>query len=243
MNEIYGGLRNRVRRLIGPLSGLPPEDREAIEAIKDRRLTYLSDRRLRSIVTTCRSITSQGLSGCFVEAGCALGGSTILISKHKGSQRPLYVYDVFDMIPPPTEEDGDDIQERYERIRSGQSEGLGGDTYYGYQDDLYAKVQANLREFDLDPRTDRIHLIKGLLQDTLRIDEPVAFAHIDVDWYDPVRACLERIVPRLVVGGVVILDDYKDWSGCHRAADEYFQGRSGFRMDDSSGSLKIQRVA
>lgn len=77
----------------------------------------------------------------------------------------------------------------------------------------------------------------------MQIEQPVAFAHIDVDWYEPVKISLERIVRNLVVGGSVIIDDYQDWSGCRKATDEYFQNKSDyFHMDDSVGSMKITRV-
>lgn len=89
-----------------------------------------------------------------------------------------------------------------------------------------------------------MELIQGLLQERLSVDEPVAFAHIDVDWYEPVMACLQRIVPRLSVGGALILDDYNDWSGCRKAADEYFaQASPSLRMDNRHGSMKITRVS
>jgi asparagine synthase (glutamine-hydrolysing) len=77
----------------------------------------------------------------------------------------------------------------------------------------------------------------------MHIDQPVAFAHVDVDWYEPVSTCLERIFPRLVEGGSIILDDYHDWGGCRKAADEYLRGIAGqFALDDSAGSMKIIRM-
>lgn len=85
-------------------------------------------------------------------------------------------------------------------------------------------------------------LVKGLVQETMKIDQPVAFAHIDVDWYDPVITCLERIFPNLVVGGSIILDDYHDWGGCRKATDEYLRRVAGqYVLDDSAGSMKITK--
>ncbi len=55
----------------------------------------------------------------------------------------------------------------------------------------------------------------------MKIEQPVAFAHIDVDWYEPVITSLERIFPKLVIGGSIVLDDYHDWGGCRKAVDEY----------------------
>jgi asparagine synthase (glutamine-hydrolysing) len=53
------------------------------------------------------------------------------------------------------------------------------------------------------------------------IEQPVAFAHIDVDWYEPVLTSLKRIFPHLVVGGSIILDDYHDWGGCRKATENF----------------------
>ena len=148
------------------------------------------------------------------------------------------------MIPPPTDEDGKDVKDRYSDIRQGRSKGLGGNKYYGYEDNLYEIVQSNLQEFGIDQVQKNVSLIKGLVQDTMKVDQPIALAHIDVDWYDPVKTCIERIVPYLVVGGILILDDYSTWSGCRKATDEYFRGiAEQFQMDDSAGSMKIVRLA
>lgn len=225
------------------LAGLPPEDRELIAQIRSRKLTYLTEGKLASLLTTCRSIEQAQLPGIFLEAGCALGGSTILIATTKRNERPFSVYDVFGLIPPPTKEDLQDVHERYRTIVEGKAVGIGGDKYYGYQEDLYEMVQSNLKSFGIDCEMRSVSLIKGLVQDTMQIDQPVAFAHVDVDWYDPVMTCLQHVFPNLVVGGSIILDDYHDWGGCRKATDEYLREVIGqFTLDDSADSLKITRV-
>jgi len=219
-------------------------DRGLIDEIRRRRLTYLSPARLEAIASVCRRARSERLPGEFIEAGCALGGSAILIASVKEALRPLRVYDVFGMIPPPGQQDGPDVAARYEVIAGGRSEGIGGDPYYGYEAELVSKVQGNFESFGIDLRDNSVSLIKGLLQDTLNPTGPIAFAHIDVDWYDPVKACLERIVPRLVVGGVVILDDYADWSGCRKASDEFFAKTPvKVAFDDTTGARRVTRLA
>jgi hypothetical protein len=68
----------------------------------------------------------------------------------------------------------------------------------------------------------------------MQLEEPVALAHLDGDWYESTRTCLTRIAPRLVPGGRIVLDDYDKWSGCRAAVDEYFAGRDGFRFERRS---------
>ena len=225
------------------LSALPSEEGELISRIRSQNLTYLSDKRLASLATTCRSVEDANLSGMFIEAGCALGGSSILIASLKSSERPLFIYDVFGMIPPPTKEDTQDVHDRYQTIVEGKSKGIGGDKYYGYVDDLYGVVHSNLKRFGINCEEQSVSLIKGLVQETMKIDQPVAFAHVDVDWYEPVMTCLKSVFPNLVVGGSVILDDYHDWGGCRKATDEYLRRVVGqCVLDDSAGSLKITKT-
>ncbi len=122
-------------------------------------------------------------------------------------------------------------------------EGLGDDTYYGYQENLYDVVAGNFERFGINREKHSVSLVKGLVQDTLHPEGPIALAHIDVDWYEPVMVCLQRIFPRLVPGGSIVIDDYHDWGGCRKATDEYLRDVVGqFRLDDSAGSLKLSRV-
>jgi asparagine synthase (glutamine-hydrolysing) len=226
------------------LEALAAEDRELIARLRGERLTYLSENNLASLATLCRDVEAQQLPGLCIEAGCALGGSAILLAMLKRPDRPMRVYDVFGMIPPPTREDTPDVHARYRAIAEGRSKGIDGDRYYGYEEDLLAVVQGNFRRFGIDRERHSVSLVKGLLQDTLHVDQPVALAHVDVDWYEPVLTCLERIFPRLVAGGSIVLDDYHDWGGCRKAADQYLaQAEDRVELDDSAGSLRITRLA
>jgi hypothetical protein len=193
-----------------------------VRQVRKRHLTYLGYDALSDLERTIRRLDAAGVPGIIVEAGCALGGSSVVLGRAKHPDRPLRVYDVFGMIPPPSDADGEDIHARYETITKGESRGIGGDRYYGYEDNLRDKVADTLRSFGLDLKARRIELIQGLFQDTLDLDEPVALAHIDADWYESVMTCLERIAPHLSPGGVLIVDDYDHWSGCRKAVDEYF---------------------
>lgn len=243
LQGIKTGLRKLVERPRSSLDQMRPGDRELIRQIQSRKLTYLSERKLRRLSESCRAIEAEGLQGMFVEAGCALGGSSILMASIKSDNRPFWIYDVFGMIPPPTREDTQDVHDRYRTIVEGRAVGIEQDRYYGYEPDLYRIVQNNLASFGIDCDSRNVTLIKGLLQKTMIVDGPVALAHVDVDWYDPVRTCLERLWAHVVVGGSVILDDYHDWGGCRKAADEFLRTVTGqFRLDDSAGSMTITRI-
>ncbi|MDO8565339.1 MAG: TylF/MycF/NovP-related O-methyltransferase [bacterium] len=84
-------------------------------------------------------------------------------------------------------------------------------------------------------------ITKGFLNETLPEfpDRQIAFLHIDVDLYAGYRDALNFLFPKVVSGGIVLFDEYKDfpnrpeygsgtidkWPGCTQAVDEYFKDR------------------
>lgn len=210
---------------------LPQRVEDVVRGVRERRLTYLGAPDLRLLAEMVVDADRCGREGLVIEAGTALGGSAIVMAAAKAVGREMRVFDVFGMIPPPTPEDGPDVHERYEVIRRGESKGLGGETYYGYREDLVAEVTGNFRSFGIEPEERRVELVQGLFEDTIDIAGPVAFAHLDGDWYASTLVCLERIAPHLEPGGRLVLDDYYHWSGCRTAVDEYFAGRRGYRVE------------
>jgi asparagine synthase (glutamine-hydrolysing) len=196
-----------------------------IEAVKRRRLTYLELDALCDLAEAMLEIERLGLEGAVVEAGCGLGGSAIVLAGAKARNRELLVFDAFGMIPPPTERDAEDAHRRFAEIISGRSRGIGKDTYYGYEEGLYEKVVDSFHALGMNTAVNNVRLVKGLFENELWIGSPVAFAHIDADWYDSVRTCLERIEPYLAPGGRFVLDDYDHWAGARAAVDDYFADR------------------
>lgn len=225
------------------LDGVPIASRLLVARVRAKGLTFLPMEKIAKIVRTVRRIEKAGLPGAFIEAGCAMGGSSIIIASCKSPERKLSVYDVFGMIPPPTVDDPEDVHLRYETIKSGKARGLSGQSYYGYREDLRAEVERNFCDFGIDTKATSVSLIEGLVQETLEVNERVAFAHIDVDWHDPVKVCLERIHPHLVIGGSIILDDYDDWGGCRKAVDTFLnQFGEQYVVDANHESFIVTKI-
>ena len=69
-----------------------------------------------------------------------------------------------------------------------------------------------------------ITYVKGPVEDSLPNHAPPAIAllWLDTDWYESTRHELEHLYPRLVSGGVLIIDDYGHFRGARKAVDEYF---------------------
>jgi hypothetical protein len=234
-------LKRAQEQLADGAHAVPEPVEDVIARVRDERLTYLKPSYLRALAADVLDVERAGLDGMVIEAGTALGGSAIVMAAAKAPERPMKVYDVFGMIPAPGDEDGADVHERYATIASGDARGVGGETYYGYRDDLYGEVTASFARLGVPAAEHNVELIKGLFEDTIVIDGPVALAHLDGDWYESTRTCLERIAPRLVPGGRIVLDDYYKWSGCRRAVDEYFGAHDGFRLEHGA-KLRVVRA-
>ncbi|MDR6633201.1 asparagine synthase (glutamine-hydrolyzing) [Phyllobacterium sp. 1468] len=210
-------------------------------SVRRDRLTYLSSRKLRRLEGALSEIQKRRVPGDVAEFGVALGGSAIVLATTAKTQgRSFHGFDVFGMIPPPTSEK-DDVKskDRYEKIASGKSSGLGGDEYYGYRDNLYDDVCRSFAKYGLDVDSSDVDLHKGLFENTMPNAkmERMAFAHIDCDWYDPVMYCLNKVADRLSQNGVILIDDYHDYGGCRTATDEFLRQRGDFTFDDGENVI------
>ena len=235
-------IRNKIRDSVPPVD-FPPSLRKTWREVRRRRLTYTTPRQLSSLVRLCATMEKTKEPGIIIECGCARGGSAILLCATKSRHRPMFVYDVFGELPPPSARDGADLRKRYEVIASGQATEEGGKRHYSYEPDLYRQVKNSFAELGHPIEERTVTLIQGPVQETLEVTDSVCLAHIDVDWFEPVTACLERIVPKLTKGGAFVVHAYMDWSGSREAVDEYYGriGRDAFTFDTSAGHLIVRR--
>jgi len=92
----------------------------------------------------------------------------------------------------------------------------------GFSNTSYEAVSQRVRQFGL---ADTVTLARGYFADTLPryTDSRFCFVHLDCVIYDSYRQCLEHFYPRMVTGGIILLDEYNDppWPGCTKAVDEF----------------------
>jgi O-methyltransferase len=87
-----GAARNEFRRW-----KQPKPVKSAWTRIRSESLSYTTDPQLDQLVQEVRRTAYS--DALIVEAGCARGGSAILMCAAKAPDRPLKVYDIFEMIP------------------------------------------------------------------------------------------------------------------------------------------------
>jgi O-methyltransferase len=151
---------------------------------------------------------ARHLPGDFAECGVYRGGSALLICRVlRETKKQLYLFDSFQGLPKP-----DPQHDPTNHFREGQ---------FSSPVDLVLEVLSDFR--------DRIHLREGWIPQTFRGLENgrYAFAHVDVDLYQPTLDCCEYFYPRLAPGGVLLFDEYgfQAASGEKDAVDKYFSDK------------------
>ena len=137
-----------------------------------------------------------------------------------GSTRPVHLFDAWQGLPEATEKDGE-----------------GGKQWSGDVVGSLARVRSVMLKLKIPP--DRIILHKGWFSDTFPhagIDT-VALAHIDADFYEPVRLSIETWYPKLSVGGFMQFDDYTAFIGCKRAVDEFLDATPSAKLLNIDGTV------
>lgn len=205
-----------------------PQDAKLISSL--RPYTMTSGERLWSLLNAVRYVVDEQLPGDFAECGVWRGGSVMAMAlelKRLGRlERRLWLYDTFAGMTDPTDRDVE--------AESGKTAAqLMSTTEVGDGNNVWAHatrqdVEANLATTGYP--MDMFELVEGDVAVTLlaSVPEQICLLRLDTDWYESTRLGLEVLYPRLVVGGVCILDDYGHWQGARTAVDEYFAA-SGHR--------------
>lgn len=204
------------------------------------KFTYLGKDKLHNIEDVTKKILKYNIQGSLIECGVAGGGSALVISNILRGKRKLFLYDVFGLIPPPGVNASGFEKKRFEEIMKGESKGIKGDMYYGYQQDLKSLIVSRFKKMRLE--TKDIVFNVGLFQETLFPKSKIALAHIDCDWYDSTKVCLERVSPFLSEGGFFIIDDYNTYEGCKVATDEFMKNNyDTFTIVAKASNLVIRK--
>ncbi len=179
--------------------------------------------RMTALYDAVRYLEANQIAGDFVECGVWRGGSAmnmaLTLLDCGSTSRNLYLFDTFAGMSVPTTNDvdvhGRVAQKKFDKL---QDEDKNTWCYASLED-----VQQNMRSTEYP--AEKLHFVKGKVEDTLPGQAPaqIALLRLDTDWYESTAHELEHLFPRLVPGGVLILDDYGHWQGARKATDEYFE--------------------
>ena len=216
---------------------------ETIEFLRQNALTYCGrPGKLEVVHQAVKKVEADGIPGIMLEAGVAMGGSAIVIAKTKAAARELRLFDVFEMLPPPSANDDARSQEVYKNFVAGNVTTMVDRNYVDHARDLMVFTRENMQRTGVDPEALNVKFVKGLYEETLHVAEPIAFAHIDCDWYDSVKLCIDRLAGHMSPGGIMLFDDYNSFQGCRRAVDEWLAADKRFRIVHADWTVAVQRV-
>jgi 4-amino-4-deoxy-L-arabinose transferase-like glycosyltransferase len=177
--------------------------------------TMLSYPRMSLLHDLARRLEETRLPGSIVECGSWNGGSAGLMAfpSRGRPERQVWLFDSWEGLPAPAHSDVHCSGRAGEKGEASGSEA--------------AVLRLLFQRLKLEPA--RIHLVKGWFRETMpsrkALVGPIALLHLDCDWYESVKYCLEEWYDQVQESGFVVIDDYGEWQGCRRAVDEFFRGR------------------
>lgn len=169
----------------------------------------------------------QHLPGAIVECGVFKGLSFTVFAEFREifedpSSRKIIGFDTFGKFPETTYEPDKQFREHFISVAGSQS----------ISKDQLTGVLAHKNLYH------DIELIPGDITETVpryiekHPDLKISLLNLDTDIYEPAVTILEYLFPKIVRGGILLLDDYQVTDGETKAVDDYFSGRN----------VKIQRL-
>jgi O-methyltransferase len=173
--------------------------------------------RQQNLVRLADLIVKENIPGHIVECGVLDGGTSALMawsSRSASPAREVHLFDAWEGLPATTAEDGNEAA-------AWTGEVVGSPT----------RVIAIMKKLGITKERVKIH--RGWFDQTFpKVDvTPVALVHVDCDFYEPTRLCLEKWYPALSPGGFMQFDDYEAFSGCRKAVDEFLAAHPDVKLE------------
>ncbi len=218
---------------------------ETMAAVTEYTMT--SPERMHGLCEAIRYVTQCGIAGDIVECGVWRGGSMMAVAKMLQRQgdtsRHLHLYDTFEGMSEPTEKDVSTGGASAESLLASEDRS---DPRSVWCVAGLADVQSHMSSTGYPSH--QVHYHVGRVEETIptAIPNQIALLRLDTDWYESTAHEMQYLFPRLVDGGVLVIDDYGHWEGARRAVDEYFDANGiGMMLHrlDYTGRIGIHHVS
>ena len=221
--------------------GLELIDPHAAAIIKNVFLRTMTDEnRIHNLILATRYISENKLKGDIVECMMAIAETLVQIRE---SNRVLYLFDTYSGMTEPSKIDktfkGEPASKMMQTSPESNVQYVPGVLAFATLADVKQGMETT------GYPSQNIVYVQGDVAITLKqnnIPEEIAILRLDTDWHESTKIELETLWPRLVEGGILILDDYDHWVGAKKAVDEFFASlhRNPFMMKMSSGRIIIK---
>lgn len=188
------------------------------------RIAYSSKETL--MFTYDMAVKYKDSPGVFVECGVAAGAQVIAMA-HGAPDKTIYAFDSFQGIPLPSNRDNQmpgirmlsAVEQMYLPAPGNQKLESSGATVVSIESFI-----ENIELSGID--TDHIVPVPGWFEKTVPFYDDginyIALLRLDGDLYNSTWVCLQHLFPKVISGGIVIIDDW-NLPGCQAACVEYFE--------------------
>jgi hypothetical protein len=170
--------------------------------------------------------------GVYVECGVAAGAQVIAMA-HGAPNKTIYAFDSFEGIPLPSNMDDQMPGIKYfteeERLQlpdpGKQKLETTGMTSVSLDDFKDHCVKSGVGTRNIKP-------VKGWFEYTVKNwsrGEIISILRLDGDLYNSTYVCLKYLYPKLIKGGVLIIDDIQ-LPGCDKAVNKYFCSKKDIKL-------------
>jgi O-methyltransferase len=205
-------------------ASLPESSSEDLEIIRGvKPFTMTSPERIYGLINAVRYLTTNKIPGDFVECGVWKGGSMMAVAKTllalNSTDRELHLFDTYAGMTAPSAKDGTRFANETPGQTFVQSQNPDGTCQWCYSS--LEETRRNMLSVGYPEK--KIHFVKGPVEETIPANAPaqIALLRLDTDFYESSKHEMVHLFPRLVSGGVLLLDDYGHWEGQRTAVDEY----------------------
>jgi O-methyltransferase len=220
--RVFGLAITRIRADEYYLPDISPAFVETFKKV--RPYTMTSPERIFSLCEAIKYVHDKNIEGDIVECGVWKGGSMMAVAetflKLGDTSKNLYLFDTFEGMPPPTENDMDIAGVTAKSLLDNSDKESDESVWCLATIEVVKEALASTRY-----PIEKIHFIKGMIEQTIPhfAPEKIALLRLDTDWYESTKHELEHLFPRISKGGVLIIDDYGHWQGARKAVDEYIE--------------------
>ncbi len=183
---------------------------------------------------------TAGLPGATADAGCFRGLSSFLICSYLNRERlgdgsaeyrgqHHQMIDSYEGLSEPTAPDGAESKQRWSQK--------------AFTNTSVEMVLQTMSDFP------EVNIVQGWIPVVLADvpEQTYRFVHIDVDLFQPTLDCLQYFYPRMVNGGIIVIDDFGPWRngkwpGCQEAVRQFSAESSvPFAALDSGNAVFFKR--
>ena len=200
------------------------------------KFSMTGKKRMYLLSQAIMNVKNNNLEGDFVECGVWQGGNILLydlLNNHYNLKKLIFAYDTFDCMPTPQKNDITHNGTSAQKLMN-MSERIDGKI------DIHCIASLNLVKKNIlkYSNLNNIKFVEGEVEKTLLNEEnlpkKISILRLDTDFYSSTKKELEILYPRLVSGGVCIIDDYGYWRGARKAVDEYFGDQKWLHIVDQT---------